>query len=87
MASQLGQLKSQIDEISRQVTQTAGHIAAFQRTFGTQIGSVTQTIGGSAQRKDQEVINSLQEASVKVQRAVEALQLAGRVSANYSSGL
>lgn len=87
MASQLGQLKNQIDELSRQVTQTAGHIAGFQRTFTSQIGAVNQVIGGSAQRKDQEVINSLQEASLQVQRAVEALQQAGRVSANYSSGL
>lgn len=87
MVSQLTQLKTQIDGISRDTSRTSANLNGFQATFRTQVGAVQQAIGGSTQRKDQDVINSLQDAARKVQEATAALERAARVSREYSASL
>lgn len=87
MASQLGQLKSRVDALASQTNKTATSLGGFEQTFRKQVGEVQQAIGGSAQRKDQEVVDSLTNASRKVQEAVAALQQAARVSTSYAASL
>lgn len=87
MASQLTQLKGRIDALASQTRQTSQNLGGFEQTFRRQVGEVQQAIGGSAQRKDQEVVESLSNASRKVQEAVAALDQAARVSTSYAASL
>ena len=51
------------------------------------MGQVQAAIGGSSQRKDQEVLRSLEAASKQVDAAVRALEAAARVASNYGRSL
>lgn len=85
--SELSHLKSRIEALAQQATSTGGHLAAFNSTFGQAIAEVSGTIGGSAQRKDQEVIARLAEAQAKVEAAVAALDAAARTAQAYGRSL
>ncbi|SEQ08312.1 hypothetical protein [Microlunatus flavus] len=85
--SQLGQLKGQIESIAQQAKSTGGQLSAFKAKFSQAAGQVQSTIGGSAQSKDKEVVQAIQDAQSKVDAAVEALNQAARVAAAYGQSL
>lgn len=87
MASQLTQLKSRIDALSQETRRTGASLTGFQNTFRSQVTAVEQAIGGSTQRKDKEVVNSLQDAARKVQEATAALERAAQISREYAASL
>jgi hypothetical protein len=85
--SQLSQLKQQIDSIAQQAKSTGGALSSFRAKFGQSITAVQATIGGSAQRKDQEVVQALAEAQTKVDAAVAALDQAAQTARAYGASL
>lgn len=85
--SQLSQLKSEIENIAQQAKATGGNLTAFKSRFSQSISRVSAAIGGSAQRKDQEVIATLQQAQAKVDEAVSALEVAARTAQQYGQSL
>lgn len=85
--SQLQQLKQTISGLAEASKKTGASLAQFDRQFSQQTQQVQQTIGGSAQRKDAEVVNALQQASKAVKQATEALQNAAKISSQYSQSL
>lgn len=87
MASQLNQLKSQINTIAHDLKQTGSEISQYQQRLERQVQQIQATIGGSAQKKDQQVIAVLQRANAQVKATVEAMHEAAQVSTNYSSSL
>jgi len=85
--SQLSQLKGQIESIAQQAKSTSGQLSAFKSKFSQAASQVQSTIGGSAQNKDKEVVQAIQEAQDKVTAAVEALNQAARIATNYGQSL
>lgn len=85
--SQLSQLKSQIEFIAQQAKAIGGQLAAFKSKFAQSASQVQGTIGGSAQSKDKEVVQAIQEAQAKVDAATEALNHAARVASAYGQSL
>lgn len=85
--SQIQQVKQACHELARGSTQAAASLAQFKRQFDQQSQQVSAAIGGSAQRKDQEVIAALGQAARAVQQAQQALEQAGRVAAGYGQSL
>ena len=85
--SQLVQLKGQIESIAQQAKSTGGQLSAFESKFSQSSSQVQATIGGSAQGKDREVVQAIQDAQTKVKAAVEALNQAARVAAAYGQSL
>lgn len=85
--SQLAQLKGQIDSIAQQAKSTSGQLAAFKARFSQAASQVQGTIGGSAQSKDKEVVQAIQDAQAKVDAAVEALSQAARIATSYGQSL
>jgi len=87
MASQLEQLKAQITETAKQATTAAEGLGQFKRGFTEQQQTVTRTIGGSSQRRDQEVIAALGAADTAVANAMTKLQQAAKIANDYSATL
>lgn len=85
--SQLGQLKGQIEGIAQQAKSSAGQLSAFKSKFSQAANQVQSTIGGSAQSKDKEVVQAIQNAQGKVDAAVEALTEAARIATRYGQSL
>jgi hypothetical protein len=85
--SELDKLRATVDSIAQAARQTGGGLGLFKSKFGKHVASVQAAIGGSAQRKDQEVISVLQDAQKKVAEAAEALENAARIAKSYASSL
>lgn len=85
--SQLGQIKGQIESIAQQAKTTGGQLSAFKSKFSQSASQVQSTIGGSAQSKDKEVVQAIQDAQAKVNAAVDALNQAARVATAYGQSL
>ena len=85
--SELQKLKGTLESISSSAKQTGGSLNQFKSKFSSHMGQVRAAIGGSAQRKDQEVLQSLDAASKQVDAAVRALETAARVASNYGRSL
>lgn len=85
--SELNKLKGTIESIAQSAKQTGGSLGQFKSKFSQQIGTVQSAIGGSAQRKDQEVITALQDAQKKVEAATQALDNAARIASGYGRSL
>lgn len=85
--SQLTNLKQTIEGLAQQAKSTAGSLAAFKQKFSQSIAQVQATIGGGAQRKDQEVITAITQAQQKVDAAVQALEEAARIAQAYGASL
>ena len=85
--SDLQKLKTSLDAIAASAKQTGGSLGQFKTKFSAQVGQVQSAIGGSSQRKDQEVIQALQAASKQVDAAVSALEQAAKVAAGYGKSL
>lgn len=85
--SELNKLKGTIDSIAQSAKQTGGNLGQFRSKFSQHVSSVQSAIGGSAQRKDQEVISVLQDAQKKVEAAAQALDKAARIAAGYGKSL
>ena len=85
--SELQKLKGTLEQISRAATQTGGNLGQFKSKFNQQRGQVQAAIGGSAQRKDQEVMHALDAAAKQVDAAVQALNQAAKVASNYGRSL
>ncbi|WP_006245066.1 hypothetical protein [Mycolicibacterium tusciae] len=85
--SELQKLKGTLEQIASSAKQTGGSLGQFKSKFSSQQGQVRQAIGGSAQRKDQEVLQSLDAAAKQVDAAVRALENAAKVATNYGRSL
>jgi ElaB/YqjD/DUF883 family membrane-anchored ribosome-binding protein len=85
--SELQKLKSTIESLAASAKQTGAGLGQFKSKFSGQVGQVQAAIGGSAQRKDQEVIQALQAASKQVDAAVSALEQAAKVASGYGKSL
>lgn len=85
--SQLTNLKQTIEGIAQQAKSTAGALTAFKQKFSQSIAEVQQTIGGSTQRKDQEVITAITEAQQRVDSAAQALEEAAKIAKSYGQSL
>jgi gas vesicle protein len=83
----LNRLKQTISGLSESAKSTGASLAQFDRQFSQQTQQVQQTIGGSAQRKDAEVMSALQEAAKSVKQASAALQNAARIAGQYGQSL
>lgn len=85
--SELQKLKSTLEQISSSAKQTGGSLGQFKSKFSQHQGQVRAAIGGSAQRKDQEVLHALDAAAKQVDAAVQALAQAAKVASNYGRSL
>lgn len=85
--SQLTNLKQTIEGVAQQAKATAGSLTAFKQKFSQSIGQVQSTIGGSTQRKDQEVIAAITQAQSRVDAAAQALEDAARIAKAYGESL
>ena len=85
--SQLQQLKSRLDQIANDAKTTAGNLAGFRAKFNRAVSEVEATIGGSAQRTDKKIVETLQAANKQVEAAVQALQNAASTAKGYASQL
>ncbi|WP_116947114.1 hypothetical protein [Jiangella endophytica] len=85
--SQLAQLKSQVAALSRDASATATSLAGYKTKFSQSVSQVSATVGGSAQRVDQDMINTLQAAERRVDEAVAALRQAARAANDYAARL
>jgi len=85
--SELNQLKGSIESIAQSAKQTGGSLGQFKSKFGQHVSQVQSAIGGSAQRKDQEVISVLQDAQKKVEAAAQALDSAAKIASGYGKSL
>lgn len=85
--SQLTQLKGAIEQIAQQAKSISAQLTGFKSKFSQTAGEVQSTIGGSAQSKDKEVIQAIQDAQQKVDAAVTALDQASRVATGYGQSL
>lgn len=85
MASQLAKLRTEVEQISTSCSKSASMLENFTRQFQTQIESITRTVGGSAQRKDQEMISSLNAAITAIKNASESLTEAGKTASDYAN--
>ena len=87
MASQLEQLKAQIAETAEQANSAVTGLSQFKKTFASQQEAVARTIGGSSQKRDQEVIAALDAADTAVGNAMMKLQQAAKIANDYSATL
>lgn len=85
--SELSQLKGTINSIAQSAKQTGGSLGQFRSKFNQHVNSVQSAIGGSSQRKDQEVISVLQDAQKKVEAAAQALENAAKIANGYGQSL
>jgi hypothetical protein len=85
--SQLQQLKSQLNNIASDARSTSSGLSGFTSKFSRAVAQVNATIGGSAQRTDQDIIQTLQAAERQVKAASEALQLAASKASRYAASL
>ena len=85
--SQVTNLKQALDSIAQQTKTTAGTLLAFRQKFQQSTQQVQSAISGSAQRKDQEVIQAIAQAQQRVDAAAQALEEAARIAKAYGESL
>jgi hypothetical protein len=85
--SQLQQLKQQINAIGNDAKSTSQGLGGFKSKFSTAVSQVAATIGGSSQRVDQNMINTLQAAEKQVDAAIQALHAAASAATSYAASL
>lgn len=85
--SELQKLKGTLEQIASAAKQTGGSLGQFKSKFTSHQHQVQQAISGSSQRKDQEVLQSLEAASKQVDAAIRALENAAKVASNYGRSL
>jgi hypothetical protein len=85
--SSLENLRAQIDALALQSERMAANLEAFRSPFANAVAEVQSTIGGSAQRKDRELIERVSAAQRDVQTASAALQQAARTARDYGASL
>ena len=85
--SQLTQLKQQIGALANDAKNTAQGLAGFKTKFSQAVSQVTATVGGSAQKVDQELIQTLQMAEREIDQAIKALQAASDTANKYAQSL
>ena len=85
--SQLKQLKESINSLAKGATDAGNSLGQFEQQFNKQAQAVQQVIGGSAQGKDRQVLEAIQQASRAVKEATAALQNAGRIAQQYGQSI
>ena len=85
--SDLQKLKGQLNGIASDAKSTAGGLSSFKSKFSQATSQVQQAIGGSAQRTDKEIIQTLQAAEKQVEAAAQALQQAANTASRYAASL
>lgn len=85
--SQLQKLSQTVVGISHATKKTSSNLSSFDQQFTKHVGSVKHAIEGSTQRKDQEVIDALEQARKAVKNATAALENASKVCSDYAKSL
>lgn len=85
--SDIQKVKQAMESIASGTKQTGSSLSAFKSKFSNQMSQVTASIGGSAQRKDKEVVQALQAASKQVDAAIQALDQAAKLASGYGKSL
>lgn len=85
--SQLQKLSQTVTGISQATQKTSSNLDAFDKQFTKHVDAVKRSIEGSAQRKDREVIQALEDARKALRHATQALGNASRVCADYARSL
>lgn len=85
--SELQRLKATVQQLSTMAKQTSSALAGFDQQFKRYNDQVRNAVGGSSQRKDQEIMAAITQAQRAVQQASQAVQQAGRIAQQYSSSL
>lgn len=85
--SDLQQLKQKLERISGDAKSTADNLAGFKSKFSQAVGDVSQSIGGSSQKTDKQIIDTLQAAQKQVDAATQALHAAAKSATQYASSL
>jgi ElaB/YqjD/DUF883 family membrane-anchored ribosome-binding protein len=85
--SDVQQLKKQLERLSSDARSTASKLSSFKSMFSKSVNQVEQRIGGTATRKDKEIIETLQAAEKKVEEAAQTLQKAAKDASDYANKL
>lgn len=85
--SVLEDLRSLTLELSDDTKRTSENLAAYSRAFNKQRDGINQALRGSNQKKDQELMATVDDAERQVKQAVAALQKASRVARDYAHSL
>ena len=80
-------IKQQVNQLGQEARTQAQGLVSFKPKFSQAVGQVSATIGGSAQRVDQDMIATLQAAEKQVDEAVRALQAAATAAGRYAASL
>lgn len=87
MTSDVLRLKQTCQQLANAARQTSSALSGFDQQFKRYNAQVHQAVGGSSQRKDQEIMNAIAQAQKAVQQANAAVQQAGRIAQQYGSSI
>lgn len=85
--SEIQRLKQELNSIAGEAKKTAGGLASLKPKLAQSAQQVQRTIGGTAKRTDQEIIQTLNAAEKQVEAAIAALQKASSTAQQFSSSL
>ncbi|WGH84478.1 hypothetical protein [Auritidibacter ignavus] len=85
--SVLEKLRGLTLELSADTQRTGESLSAYSHEFNKQRVRINDTLRGSTQRKDQELMATVDDAERQVRQAVLALQRASRVARDYAHNL
>lgn len=85
--SDLQKLKATVQQLSNTARQTSSALGNFDQQFKRYNDQVRNAVGGSSQRKDQEMMVAIAQAQKAVQQANQAVQQAARIAQQYSASL
>ena len=85
--SQLTQLKQQIGALANDAKNTAQGLSGFKSKFSQAVTQVDATVGGSAQKVDRELVETLRMAEREIDQAIQALQAASHTANQYAQSL
>jgi hypothetical protein len=85
--SQLSALKGALTSYASSTERQAAGLEPIARSCQQSAQQITSLIGGSAQRKEAEVQQAINEASKQVRSAAEALRRAAKIAQGYASSL
>jgi len=85
--SEIQRLKQELNAIAAEAKKTAGGLSSLKPKLSNSAQQVQRTIGGTAKRTDQQMIQTLQAAEKQVEAAIAALQKAATTAQQFSSSL
>ncbi len=85
--SDMQKLKQSLAAVANDAKATANSLGAFKNKFSHATNAVQSSIGGTASRKDQQIISTIESAQKQVDAAINALQTAAKTASDYSAQL